>query len=308
LEGKKAKYCKSCKTSDMRDVRNNKCVCGKRQPSYNLEGEKAKYCILCKTSDMVDVKNKKCHCGKRIAIYNIDGEIAKYCGLCKSSEMINVCSTKCHCGKSQPSFNIEGEQAKYCISCKTSDMVNVISKMCVGIDNVCPLGRVANKKYRDHCIECFRRKFPLDPLTLKIQAKTKEIAVRDFINENFDGFEHDKPLYTGHCQCIIRRRIDHRKLIGGTLLAIETDENQHKNYDEMDEETRYNDLYMAYSGKWVYIRFNPDKYFDENRKTKNPSLHKRLEILKSEISKQIMRIENNENTDLVENFYLFYDK
>ena len=36
----------------------------------------------------------------------------------------------------------------------------------------------------------------------------------------------------------------------------------------MDEDTRYNDLYMAYSGKWIYIRFNPDKYKDKKGDSK----------------------------------------
>lgn len=37
-------------------------------------------------------------------------------------------------------------------------------------------------------------------------------------------FIHDKPLYTGQCNCTHRRRIDHRKQIGNNVLAIETDE------------------------------------------------------------------------------------
>ena len=65
------------------------------------------------------------------------------------------------------------------------------------------------------------------------------------------------------CDCSIRRRIDHRKLIGNTLIAVETDEFQHKRYDEQDEKDRYDDLYMAHSGKWVFIRFNPDPFIDD---------------------------------------------
>ena len=72
---------------------------------------------------------------------------------------------------------------------------------------------------------------------------TKEMRVRNAINVTFEGFVHDHPLYTGHCDCTHRRRIDHRKLIGNTMT-----------YDKMDEEIRYDDLYMIYSGKWIYIR------------------------------------------------------
>ena len=79
------------------------------------------------------------------------------------------------------------------------------------------------------------------------------------------------------------------------------------NPDEMDEDMRYDDLYMAYSGKWVYIRFNPDKYTDKNGKTKNPQINTRLEVLKKEIEKQMARIKNDENKELVERVYLYYD-
>jgi hypothetical protein len=147
----------------------------------------------------------------------------------------------------------------------------------------------------------------LDPLTFQIQSKTKEIAVRDFINAHYEGFHHDRPIQTHHCDCTIRRRIDHYQLLGNTLLAVETDENQHKSYDAMNEETRYDDLYMAHSGKWVYIRFNPDKYQASNGKTKNPEIATRLAVLKREIDRQIARIQRDENTELVERVYLYYD-
>ena len=38
----------------------------------------------------------------------------------------------------------------------------------------------ANKKYKGYCATCFQNLFPLDPLTLQIRSKTKEIAVKDF--------------------------------------------------------------------------------------------------------------------------------
>lgn len=75
----------------------------------------------------------------------------------------------------------------------------------------------------------------------------------------------------------------------------------------MNEQTRYDDLYMAHSGKWVYIRFNPDKYQASNGKTKNPEIATRLAVLKREIDRQIARIQRDENTELVERIYLYYD-
>jgi hypothetical protein len=118
------------------------------------------------------------------------------------------------------------------------------------------------------------------------------------INEFFEGFIHDKPIHTANCDCTHRRRIDHRKLIGSTLLCIETDEFAHRGYDQKDEEIRYDDLYMVHSGKWVFIRFNPDG--------KGVDMEDKLNSLREEIEKQIERIEADENTELVEIIPLFY--
>jgi hypothetical protein len=184
-------------------------------------------------------------------------------------------------------------------------MIDVKAKRCKGQDGTCTT--IANAKYKGYCVYCFANTFPTDPLTFQIRCKTKEIAVRDFINVHFEGFSHDKPMYTDHCDCSIRRRIDHRKLIGNTMLAVETDESQHKSYDAMDEEIRYDDLYNAFSGKWIYIRFNPDKFRNKAGVSKNPTIATRLIELKTEIERQIQRIEAEENTELLEIKYMYYD-
>ena len=305
--------CASCKTDTMIDVKNKKCRCGKSQPNYNEVGETtAVCCASCKTDTMVNVISKKCRCGKSQPVYNEVSETTAVCCVsCKTDTMIDVINKKCRCGKARPNYNEVGETIPICCaSCKTDTMVDVLHQKCPGLINgniPCPFRTISNYKYKNYCTECFRRNFPLDPLTFQMRSKTKEIATRDYINANYDGFQHDRILETGHCDCTIKRRIDHRKLMGNTLLVIETDENQHKSYDKMDEETRYDDLYMAHSGKWVYIRFNPDKYINKNGIRKNPTIAARLNVLKDEIDKQIKRIENEENTELVERIYLYYD-
>jgi len=131
-----------------------------------------------------------------------------------------------------------------------------------------------------------------------IYAHTKEIRVRNAINKHFEGFVHDTPLYTGGCDCTHRRRIDHRKPIGNTLLCIETDEFAHQRYDQNDEEIRYDDLAMVHGGKFIFIRFNPDG--------NGVDMEDKLDRLVEEIETQIQRIENEENTELVEIIKLFY--
>lgn len=123
--------------------------------------------------------------------------------------------------------------------------------------------------------------------------------IRNVINKNFEGFTHDKPLYTGNCDCTHRRRIDHRKLIDNTILAIETDEFGHRSYDKRDEEIRYDDVYMIHSGKWIFIRFNPDSNVSK------VDIEDKLDTLIETMKECIERIENEENKELVEIIKLY---
>ncbi len=63
---------------------------------------------------------------------------------------------------------------------------------------------------------------------------------------------------------------------------------------------------MLQGGKMIYIRFNPDPY-RENGIIKNPPMEERLIELKKEMDKQILRIKNDENTELLEIIYMYYD-
>ena len=307
-EGEKAMYCSSCIKDGMINVNNKKCSCGESRPSFNYEGEKAMYCSLCKEGGMINVNSKKCSCGKAHPSFNYEGEKAMYCSSCIKDGMIDVINKKCSCDKAIiPCFNFEGEtKAICCNSCIKDGMIDVKNKRCKGQDGLCTVR--ANPKYKGYCGFCFSHTFPKDPLTFQIRCKTKEIAVRDFINSNYEGFVHDKPLHTHNCECTHRRRIDHRILINDTMLCIETDEFQHKGYDKDDEEIRYNDLYMMHGGKWIYIRFNPDKYKDKNGTTRNPAIGTRLRKLQQEIDKQLDRINNSKNTELLEIIKLYYNE
>jgi hypothetical protein len=167
--------------------------------------------------------------------------------------------------------------------------------------------RSGSQKYDGYCATCFKRVFPKDPRSTIIYEHTKEIRVRNAIteasqtNELFQGFLHDRTLYTGNCDCTHRRRVDHRKLIGNTMVAIETDEYAHQRYVEKDEEIRYDDLYMIHSGKWVYIRFNPDM-----TRTQKSDIEDRIVVLLEVMEIQIQRIMSEENQELVEIIKLFY--
>lgn len=149
---------------------------------------------------------------------------------------------------------------------------------------------------------CFKRLFPDDPRSKVIYEHTKEIRVRNMINARFDGFVHDTPLWVSGCDCTHRRRVDHRKLINGVMLAVETDEFGHRGYDARDEEIRYDDLVCYHTGAWIFIRFNPDG-------DKGVDFEDKLEMLREEMSAHIERIESgmvNASEQLVEIHKLFY--
>jgi len=160
--------------------------------------------------------------------------------------------------------------------------------------------RSGSSKYDGYCATCFKRLFPQDPRSTVIYEHTKEIRVRNALNARFpEQFVHDRPIYTHQCDCTHRRRIDHRKLIGSTMLAIETDEFGHRSYDQEDEVIRYDDLYMVHSGKWVFVRFNPDG-------GRGTDLEDMIDVLLQEVEDQMDRIEQGENSDLVEIVKLYY--
>ena len=95
--------------------------------------------------------------------------------------------------------------------------------------------------------------------------------------------------------------IDHRKLIGNTILAIETDEFGHIGYDQKDEEIRYDDLFMIHCGKWIFIRFNPDDNISKVDIDIDDKIDKLIEIM----NECILRIKDDKNTELLEIYKLY---
>jgi hypothetical protein len=141
-----------------------------------------------------------------------------------------------------------------------------------------------------------------------IYEHTKEIAVRNMINKHFDGFVHDLKLpmwLSDGRNCAHKRRVDHRKLINGVMLAIETDEYAHRSYDKLEEEIRYDDLVAYHTGKWIFIRFNPDACLGGI----GVDMSDKLGALRAEIEAQIERIESGQvdsNDSIVDIIKMYY--
>lgn len=237
--------------------------------NYGLKGGKKKHCYIHKPKEAIYIKKKQC-----------------FNGLCIRTARYGI-NKPTHC-KIHASIDAQffPRRRRLCLSCNLTQ---------------------SSKKYDYYCTSCFAFNFPEDSRVHNIRRKSKELRVRDFLNQHYPGFINDKSINFGDCDCNHRRRVDFRKLINNTMLAIEVDENQHKRYHTKDEHDRYNDLFMAYSGKWIFIRFNPDKFRDCAGILTDPTQSQRLKCLQIEIDHQIERILKNHNENMLEIIHLFYD-
>jgi hypothetical protein len=167
-----------------------------------------------------------------------------------------------------------------------------------------PDGQQGYSHYDGYCWRCFSDKFR-DDERVKTRGRV-ELKVRSYLDSHFKEFVHDQPIHTAHCVCSHRRRVDHRRLIGNTLLCVETDENFHRYYDPDDEEARYHDVILAWGGKLCFVRFNPHKFNLDDRYDHGPPLEERLERLRAEVTRHIGRLERGENTAFLEVYHLYY--
>lgn len=319
---KKATCCASCKTDEMVNIVCKKCICGKSQPIFGLKDDTSPTCCsVCKKTDMIDIRTKKCNCGKAQPVFGLESDKkATHCSSCKTNEMVNLKARICNCGKSQPFFGMTGDKKATCCSkCKKDGMINIIStkatlRDCKGTFDLqkqglkCPFDQRGKSKYDYYCSVCFQQNFPLDPRTKIIGSKPDENKIRDFLIDNFvdNPFIHDKPLWTGQPDSTSRRRIDFRALFKNTLLCIKVDDHQY-NYKN-NEPLKYDDLIMINNGKFIFIRFNPHSYINKYNHKQNPSLESRLLNLFQSINKQMKRIQEEKNTELIEVEDLFFDE
>ena len=315
--------CKDCGGSQICEHNHRKATCLKCAGSQICKHNKIKgMCIECGGSELCHhgrskYKCKECRgnqiCQHGVLKYNCKEcngsqrcehgrlkQSCKDCGgskYCKHERLKERCK---ECGGSQ--ICEHGKVRAQCADCGGSSI-------CKSKDTIGCRTR-GNRKLNGYCSHCFVNIFPDDTRALTVRKKSKEIQVMTHIFSIYEGFKNDKPFYVdleGGC-CETKRRIDLRKLIGNTMLCVEVDENQHKYYINESETNRYNDLFMDFSGKYIFIKYNPDKYIDKFGKSKNPMFDTRMEVLEKSIDKHIQRIERAENEGLVEIHHLFYDE
>lgn len=165
--------------------------------------------------------------------------------------------------------------------------IHISKTQCRG--DACP-SKPGSKNFKGYCSNCYIRIFEDDPLTFQIRCKTKEIAINEFIHCYFDGFAHQTPLWFGPT------RVDNRICIDNTTICIEV----------VEEQTFSPTISTPDNHKYIFIRFNPDKY-KIGIKSYNPMLYRRLPILEKEMNHQINRVLQKDNIEVIEIITLFFD-
>jgi hypothetical protein len=299
--------CSVCRSKGMENIYDKRCLCGLvPNPNWGYPEDGIRLCCKkCVLPNMIDLKNKlRCPCGNHPVFgYKKDNKRIA-CLKCKKEDMEPLNRRICLCNSKSPWYGWPTDDYPTCCKdCKEEGMEPLYDRC---KSEFCKT--TGNRYYDGYCTFCFSNLFPNDPRTPNIRKKSKEIQVRDYINQHFDGFIHDKPMFMQGCDCLNLCRIDLRKLIGNTMFCIEIDENQHKYYNQKKEVERYDNMMMIFTGKWYYIRFNPDKYKDKDKNIKNPRMDTRLKKLKEVVETKIKLIEQENNKNLITIEYLYYDE
>ena len=131
-------------------------------------------------------------------------------------------------------------------------------------------GNIKNKisKYNNKILDRIIKKpsnnnnEPDSPKVLNKKIKSKEIKVKNMLdNRNIEYHSHDRSI---NIECS-KKRPDFILFRRHNVIIIEVDENQHKYYNCECEQKRMVEIYNACDSRPViFIRFNPDKYNDNN--------------------------------------------
>jgi hypothetical protein len=305
----KATFCGIHKVDMMVDIIHKKCEKCKRRPTFGYMDKSASHCALHKSNDMIDLMHKKCVlCIIRPTYGFFEDKTPTYCNEHKLNGMIDITNIKCIMCSKRATYGYSDNRPKYCKTHKTDDMKDIVHKKCLVCDKIphfgfiddskptycaehkldfmtdikhkkctsCNLFMVA-KKNNNLCSYC-------NP-TKKLNRKTREIKVVNYLSEHQYNFEHNKSV--GFVCGNYRPDIKIATLTHS--IIIEIDEEQHIWYNKQCELSRMFNIYQAEGLSCVFLRYNPDTFKINNIK-QTVSAEKRLEILKSQIDFWIKNI------------------
>ncbi len=251
--GKRKEQCRECNGSGI-------CQHGKRKEQCR-ECHGSSYC----QHDKVKARCRECN-GSAFCEH---GKLKALCRECHGSALCQHGKQKANCRECHGSGICQhGKQKTNCRECHGSGICQHGKQKhtcgeCGGTA-ICktPLCETRhNKKYNGHCMRCFVNLFP--ELKNARNYKTKERNVVDNIKKAFPDYSWfcDKTVQDG---CSLKRP-DMLLDMGSHAIIVEVDENQHVNYDCSCENKRLMELSQDVDHRpIVFIRFNPDKYFDKD--------------------------------------------
>ena len=307
--GKDKYICKECGGKGICEHRIQKHNCKEcGNIKYCEHGKPRGYrCKECKGAGICEHGNIISDCkeciGSQICEHNIH---RRYCKECKGSQVCehgNIKSTCKECGGG--SICVHGRVRYTCKDCggkahckhgKWKETCKICGGWRCCKSEWCET--IGNKKYEGYCMYCFIHLFPDKKVARNYKTKEKDVV--DRVKESFPDFTwvHDKKVQDG-CS---KRRPDLLLDLGTHIVIVEIDENKHSDYDCSCENKRLMELSQdVHHRPIIFIRFNPDKYVDEEgntvkscwrmnkngvltiAKTKQEEWKKRIDVLKETI-------------------------
>ncbi len=252
--GKQKSTCKECGGSAFCEHGKQKSKCRECGGSALCEhGKQKAHCRECGGSALCEHGKQKAHCREcGGSAFCEHGKYRTQCRECGGSAFCEHGKIKRTCRECNGSaFCEHGKYKTQCIECGGSLLCK--TPLCETVAN--------KKKYNGHCLRCFINLFP--ELKNARNYKTKERNVVDNIKKAFPDVSWycDKKIRDG---CSLKRP-DMLLDMGSHAIIVEVDENQHVNYDCSCENKRLMELSQDVDHRpIVFIRFNPDKYFDKD--------------------------------------------
>jgi len=175
-----------------------------------------------------------------------------------------------------------------CETHKHDDDINLVEKECQS----CHLPNILNKN--NFCSNC-------EPSIYAKVTKRKEKHIADLLTLNGFIFTNDRVPNGTNCG---RERPDFVFDQGTHIIILEVDEDQHKGYQCLCEQTRMVNITQSFGGIPVFwIRYNPDDFKLPNKSKSNISQNTRESYLLRWIKYAMTRQSKN----LLEVIYLFYN-
>lgn len=282
IPGQAAQFCEKHATGWMVDVTRPRCEHTDAEgrpcrgtPNYDMPGGGlGRWCEEHAPEEAIHRNAKRCEGRKedgtpceKVPYYDVEGGKGRFCAdHCDRSTMRNVRSKTCEattpdecpCDR-RALWGEEGGTPKFCREHKGPDMVLLQTPVCL----LCPTTATI-PMYKPYCYRCFCYMNPDSPVVRNF--RTKERAVADYLQEWFPEVTLvlDKPMDLG-CS---KYRPDVFVDMGEYTVVVETDEDQHRNYETTCETARLMTLFRdAMNRPMVVIRFNPDAYVGRDGKT-----------------------------------------